>query len=68
MSNNPIPLPNEPIPTFDESRVQNHPDELLKSRIRAYFKVFTTGDFEAMNALYSENYTMTDIRTSLCPS
>jgi ketosteroid isomerase-like protein len=61
-------MSNDPIPQFDESRIQNHPDEVLKSRIRTYFKAFVTGDFDAIDALESEDYTMTDIRTTPSPS
>ena len=55
------PLSDE-IPTFDDTRIQDHPDKLLLSRIRLFFKTFTTGDFDGMRDLQSEEYTMTDIR------
>ena len=52
----------ENIPTFDDKRIKEHPDKVLLDRIRKFFKTFTTGDFEGMRDLQSEDYTMTNIR------
>ncbi|KAH8667518.1 hypothetical protein BGZ60DRAFT_505765 [Tricladium varicosporioides] len=46
---------------FDDSRIENHPDKLLLSRIRTYFHAFTTGDFDGIRDLEAEEYNMTDI-------
>lgn len=51
------------IPTFNDERIKDHPDKKLLRRIRAFFKTFTTGDFDGMRDLQSESYTMTNIRT-----
>ncbi|MCJ1260806.1 hypothetical protein MMC22_000669 [Lobaria immixta] len=48
-------------PQFDDSRIKDHPDKLLLSRIRQYFKAFTTGDFDGIRDLEAPEYTMTDI-------
>ena len=50
------------IPTFDDKRIENHPDKVLLGRIREFFKAFTTGDFDRMRDLQSKEYTMTNIR------
>ena len=55
----------EAIPTYDESRIAHFPDKTLLKRCREFFKTFTTGDFDGMRDLQSENYTMTDIRKSM---
>lgn len=56
------PILHEDIPTFDESRIKDHPDKLLLVRVKKYFKYFTTGDGKALADLYADDYTMTDIR------
>lgn len=48
-------------PTFDDSRIKNHPDKLLLSRIRTYFGAFSTGNAEALRDQEAEEYTMSDI-------
>ena len=52
---------------YDDSRIQDFPDKLLLSRLRNYFELFTSGDYNGMRNLESEDYTMTDIR-KLIPS
>ncbi len=49
-------------PSSDNSRIKNHPDKYLLYRINGYFYAFTAGDKEAMDSMWAENYTMTDIR------
>ncbi|KAG9244818.1 hypothetical protein BJ878DRAFT_479793 [Calycina marina] len=49
------------IPEFNDSKIINHPDKLLLSRIQKYFKYFATGDVDGMDSLYTDNYTITDI-------
>ncbi|KAK2756542.1 hypothetical protein FQN54_005435 [Arachnomyces sp. PD_36] len=48
-------------PSFDDSRIRDHPDKLLLSRIEEYFISFTTGDFEGMRDLQAEDFHITDI-------
>ena len=60
-------IPEESNPQFDDSRIKNHPDKLLLSRIKTYFKAFTTGDFNGIKQLEATEYTMTDIRKSSYP-
>lgn len=57
----------EKIPTFDDSRIKDFHDKTLLRRVRQFFKTFTTGDFDGMRDLQSENYTMTDIRMPTKP-
>ncbi len=59
------PTLEEPIPTFDDARIKNNPDKVLLGRIRTYFKAFTTGDFNGIKDLESDDYTMTDIRKNI---
>lgn len=53
------------ISTFNDDRIAHHQDKQLLQRIRAFFKTFTTGDFDGMRDLQSENYTMTNIRKQI---
>jgi hypothetical protein len=53
------------IPTFNDERIKAHPDKVLLNRIRAFFKAFTTGDFDGMRDLQSKDYTMTNIREKI---
>ncbi len=60
-------VPEASNPQFDDSRIKNHPDKLLLSGIKTYFKAFTTGDFNGIKQLEATEYTMTDIRKSSYP-
>ncbi|KAH8654949.1 Alpha/Beta hydrolase protein [Tricladium varicosporioides] len=53
---------------FDDSRIKNHHDKLLLSRIRTYFNAFTSGDFNGIKDLESDDYNMTDIPISVVRS
>ena len=57
-----VDLLSEDIPTFNDKRIKDHSDKVLLTRIRAFFKTFTTGDFDGMRDLQAEDYTMTNIR------
>lgn len=50
------------IVKYDDSRIEDYPDKKALAKAREFFEVFTNGEFDAMKALQSENYTMTDIR------
>lgn len=56
----PICIPSDP--SFDISRIKDYPDKLLLSRISEYFISFTTGNFDRMNDLESDDFHITDIR------
>ncbi|KFY12460.1 hypothetical protein V492_03865 [Pseudogymnoascus sp. VKM F-4246] len=46
---------------FDDSRIRNHPDKELLSRIGEYFEAFATGDYDKMNDMVADDYRMSDI-------
>ncbi len=48
--------------SFDYSRIKHHPDKRLLHDIKQYFHTFVTNDFDAMKALQTPDYHMTDIR------
>lgn len=48
-------------PAFDISRIIDHPDKLLLSRINEYFIAFATGDYNQMDAMVAEEYQMSDV-------
>ena len=50
------------IVKYDDSRIADYPDKNALAKAREFFEVFTNGEFDAMKALQTENYTMTDIR------
>ena len=66
-SDSSVSVLSEEIPTFDDDRVKDYPDKKLLTRLRTFFKTFTTGDFDGMHDLQSTNYTMTNIRKSSHP-
>lgn len=52
---------------FDDSRIKNHEDKLLLSRINEYFLTFATGDYQGMSDLQAEEFHITDIRNLSLP-
>jgi hypothetical protein len=50
---------------FDDRRIKDHPDHKLLERLRTYYKAFTTGDFDGIRSLQTDDYTMTDIRKNI---
>ena len=51
-------------PSFDTSRIEDYPDKLLLARISEYFIAFTTGNFDGMSDLESDDFHITHIRKS----
>ncbi|KFY33234.1 hypothetical protein V494_07795 [Pseudogymnoascus sp. VKM F-4513 (FW-928)] len=53
---------------FDDSRIRNHPDKALLSRIGEYFEAFATGDYDKMNDMVADDYRMSDISLAIVRS
>ena len=48
--------------SFDGSRIKHHPDKKSLADVKRYFKAFVTHDADALKAMQTTDYTMTDIR------
>ncbi|CZS90631.1 hypothetical protein WAI453_004089 [Rhynchosporium graminicola] len=55
------PILQEKIPTFDDSRIRHFKDKKTLAAVKTYFKAFTTGKFDEIRDMESEDYTMTDV-------
>ena len=51
-------------PKYDDSRIADFPDKETLAYVGAYFQTFTDPSPENMRDFQTEDYTMTDIRTS----